>query len=300
MNKNTNQRNGELLRGVFKILLEFPDGLRAQEVLKRLEKLVPPTSSEASDYPNRPGVRRFEKKVRFATVGCVKAGWLEKSKGRWTLTEQGKTAYHQFSDPENFRREIHKPYKVWADANLDEDQIEPESESEGENGPSISFEKADEQSWAEIESYVQKIDPYDFQNKLVVGLLKGMGYHVAHAARPGADGGIDIIAYPDPLGTTEPTIKVSVRRRVSQKTDVKELREFLSILHGNDVGIFVSISGFTSEAERASRTEQRRIRLVDLEKLFDLWVEHYDRIPEAERTMLPLKPVWFLAKDEQP
>lgn len=76
------------------------------------------------------------------------------------------------------------------------------------HGSSISFEKADEQAWTEIETYVQKLDPYDFQN----GLLRGMSCHVAHAAAPGADGGIDIICYPDPLGTMDPTLKVSVRR----------------------------------------------------------------------------------------
>jgi hypothetical protein len=35
-------------------------------------------------------VRRFEKIVRLATIGPVKAGWLVKSKGRWILTEDGK------------------------------------------------------------------------------------------------------------------------------------------------------------------------------------------------------------------
>ena len=112
---------------------------------------------------------------------------------------------------------------------------------------------------------------------------------------PGADGGIDIIAYPDPLGTREPTIKVSVRRRVDQKADVKDLRESLSRLHNNEVGIFISVGGFTREAERECRAEQRKIRLIDLEHFFDLWVEHYNKIPEAERKLLPIKPVWFLA-----
>ncbi len=77
----TRRRVGELQRGVFKILLDHPDGLPANEVLKLLEKLVPPTEFEKSEYPNRPGVRRFEKIVRFATIAPVKAGWFVKSKG---------------------------------------------------------------------------------------------------------------------------------------------------------------------------------------------------------------------------
>jgi len=29
--------------------------------------------------------------------------------------------------------------------------------------------------------------------------------------------------------------------------------------------------------------------------LCDLWVEHYEKIPEAQRRLLPLRPVYFLA-----
>jgi restriction system protein len=35
--------------------------------------------------------------------------------------------------------------------------------------------------------------------------------------------------------------------------------------------------------------------LLDLRRFFDLWVEHYARIPEQYRRLLPLKPVYFLA-----
>ena len=42
----TKKRVGELLRGVFEILLEHQDGLPANEVLERLEKIVPPNEFE--------------------------------------------------------------------------------------------------------------------------------------------------------------------------------------------------------------------------------------------------------------
>lgn len=70
----TTKRVGELQRGVFKILFDHREGLPANEVRERLEKIVLPTDFEKSDYPNRPGVRRFEKIVRFATIAPVKAG----------------------------------------------------------------------------------------------------------------------------------------------------------------------------------------------------------------------------------
>lgn len=109
----TTRRVGELQRGVIKILLDLPDGLPAKDVLSRLEQVVPPTEFEKSDYPKHPGIRRFEKMARFATIGPVKAGWLVKSKGRWYLTEEGIKAYNQIKDPEEFNREVRRLYLKW-------------------------------------------------------------------------------------------------------------------------------------------------------------------------------------------
>src|SRR5258708_38221318 len=101
----TRRRVGELQRGVFKILLDHPDGLPAKELLEKLESVVPPTDFEKREYPNRPGVKRFEKIVRCATIAPVKACWLIKSKGRWTVTAEGKKADEGIPDPNKIVRE---------------------------------------------------------------------------------------------------------------------------------------------------------------------------------------------------
>ena len=65
------------------------------------------------------------------------------------------------------------------------------------------------------------------------------------------------------------------------------------------MGIFVCTGGFTTAAEMEARTqEKRKITLVGLEKLFDLWVQHYESIEETERRLLPLKPVYYMAASE--
>jgi len=64
---------------------------------------------------------------------------------------------------------------------------------------------------------------------------------------------------------------------------------------------FVCAGGFTSAAEQEARTqEKRKITLLGLDRLFDLWVEHYEKISEAEKRLLPLKPVYYIAASEQP
>ena len=95
-----------------------------------------------------------------------------------------------------------------------------------------------------------------------------------------------------------PRTKVQVRRR-KDKINVEGLRSFMTLLGDQDVGIFVSTGGFTSDAESEARTqEKRKVTLLDLEKLFDLWVQHYDKVAESDKRLLPLKPVYYLAPSE--
>jgi restriction system protein len=58
---------------VFKLLLPHPEGLPAKLILEKLVETAPPTELEKTTYPRRPDVRRYEKIVRFSTIGPVKA-----------------------------------------------------------------------------------------------------------------------------------------------------------------------------------------------------------------------------------
>ena len=289
----TSKRRGEMVRKVFEILLEHPDGLRAKEVLERAEKSLTLSDFEKSTYPNRPDVRRFEKTVRFASIPHVKAGWLVKSRGRWSVTEEGRQAYRQFKEPEQFDREAVRLYRRWA-AGRPEDTA-PVEEPEGETpGAALTLEEAEEMAWTEIQQHLEHMNPYDFQ-RLVAALLRAMGYHVSWIAPPGPDRGIDILAHTDPLGSSVPRIKVQVKRHEG-KINVAGLRSFMAVLGDQDVGLFVCTGGFTSDAEEEVRTqEKRKVTLLDLEKLFDLWVKHYDKVAEEDKKLLPLRPVYYLA-----
>ncbi|MBL8823539.1 MAG: Mrr restriction system protein [Planctomycetia bacterium] len=244
------------------------------------------------------GQSRFEQIVRFATVDCVKAGWLLKHKGLWSITEEGKKAYTLYPDPETLYREAVKLYKKWkASQPGAEPTTEPETDdASSAKTASITFEQAEEQAWQEIEQYLREMNPYDFQD-LVASLLRAMGYHVSWVSPPGKDGGIDIVAWSDPLGTRPPRIKVQVKR-VGNNVNVDGLRSFMALLGDDDVGLFVTTAGFTRDAEEEARTqEKRKITLVDLEKLFDLWVEYYHKLDDDARRRFPLRPIHFLAPE---
>lgn len=156
----------------------------------------------------------------------------------------------------------------------------------------MTYEQAEEQAWQEIESYVGAMDPYEFQ-KLVADLLKAMGYYPSWISPPGRDGGLDIIAHPDPLGTRPPRIKVQVKR-TDQKINVDGVRSFLALIEEDDAGLFVATGGFTRDAEEFARMARRKIKLIDLERLFDLWVEFYSKLDEMAQERLPISPIYFI------
>jgi len=294
----TRRRTGELLRKLFEILIKNPEGLKAGIALEQLADAVTLTAYEAGNYEST-GTRRFDKIVRFATVDCSKAGWLLKQKGVWTVTEGGLQAYKTITDAEAFYREAVRLYNVWKSSQTGETTSPAEiaDDVEASSGSAtITYEQAEEQAWSEIEKHLHNMNPYDFQ-RLVADLLKAMAYHVAWISPPGKDGGVDIIAFTDPLGTKLPRIKVQVKR-VEQKIDINGLKSFLAIIGDHDVGLYVSIGGFTKDAEEFARSQERRqITLIDLDRLVDLWVEHLDKLDELARRRLPLTPIYFLAPE---
>ena len=91
----------------------------------------------------------------------------------------------------------------------------------------------------------------------------------------------------------------SVSARHQPPVGVEGLRSFLAPPGDDYVGIFVNTGGFTKDAQEEARTqEKRRVTLVDPERLFDLWVEHYDKLSDAARRRMRLRPIYFLAPAE--
>ena len=289
----TRKRLGELMRGVFAVLVDAPEPVPASQVIKLTAERFPPTPFEQEGLPKHQNIRRFDNLIRFTTLPAVKAGWLVKAKDGWTLTDDGRSTYATFTDPEALRREAERLYRAWK-----EGQPEPEVEPEAPEAHAVAaLEEAEEAAWADIRDFLGRMPPYDFQD-LVAALLKAMGYHVLWTAPPGPDRGIDMIAYTDPLGTRSPRIKVQVKRQPDSKIDAHGLRAFIGTLGSADVGIYVSAGGFTSEAEREARSEQRQVTLIDLDRLVRLWIEFTDRLANIDRQRLPLKPIYFLAPPE--
>ena len=161
----------------------------------------------------------------------------------------------------------------------------------------MPFDDIEQTALDGLEKFINSKNPYEFQD-LVAALLRGMGYHTPFVAPKGKDGGVDVVAYRDPLGTESPRIQVQIKHRDSSAT-VQEVRQLMGLLQkeGN-VGIFVSTGGFSPDARSAARSSHVHVELIDLHRFLGLWQEFYPRLSDADKSMLPLRPVYFLAVED--
>ena len=296
----TDKRLGELIQALFRILEKYPDGMKARDALAAVAATVTLTEYEAGSYESG---RRFEKIVRFATVDTVRAGWLIKNDGIWTLTGEGAKALKLYKDPLEFHKKAAQIYQCWlkdhkkSKTGLDSPIAEESDlEDESDKSVSVSYEEAKEQAQEKIDTFLHAMDAYDFQ-RLVAELLKAIGYHVTWIAPPGKDGGVDILAYTDPLGTQGPRIKVQVKQQQKAVTE-PDLKSFMANIGQHDSGIFFCTGGFTKDAEAYARSqESKRIMLVDSAKLVQLWTDNIPRLSDQAWQRLPLTPIYFLTPE---
>lgn len=286
------ERVGQMLKVVLTELKNVGGEAKAKDLIERAEPKLNLNRYEREPY-EKTGHIRWVGIVHFYSIDCVKAGYITKAGRRWHLTELGERALKK-PNKEFIESAIEK-YRAWKVTKVKRDA---ETEEAVKIMLQTAYDEAKDQAQDEIEKQISNLGPYDFQ-KLVKELLIVMGYHVPFVASPGPDGGIDIFAYKDPIGTSTPRIRVQVKHR-EQKVNAKEVRELEGLLRKEgDIGLIVSSGGFTSEAIREIRSSNKHIETMDLSRLISLWEQYYDNIRESGKKLLPLVKLFFLAPTEE-
>lgn len=141
-----------------------------------------------------------------------------------------------------------------------------------------------------IKDKVLKLD-WDQMQRLVAGILRGMGYRTRISPK-GSDRGRDIVASPDGLGLENPRIVVEVKHRQNSMGS-QELRSFLGGLRSGDKGLYVSTGGFSKDAKYEADRSNVPITLIDLDDLVELLMQHYENIDPDTRSLTPLVKLYW-------
>lgn len=119
---------------------------------------------------------------------------------------------------------------------------------------------------------LKTIDAYYFE-KVVLILLKKMGYGEFVETRKSGDGGIDGIINEDKLGLDK--IYIQAKRFTENKVREKDIRNFIGAMSGDtNKGVFVTTSLFDKGAEEKAKNAHHKIILINGNKLVDLMHEY--------------------------
>lgn len=283
----------------FKILKDAGGELPGREVLDRMRHSLTFNDWEKQTY-EKTGYIRWEAIFHFYTVDCAKAGYLRKSKGIWYLTKEGEDAIKK--GPVGLLESASSAYKKWATDKKNKAQelsdISGDIEEEPEILQKANLEQLEEQAIAGIKEHILTKNPYEFQD-IVAALLRAMGYHTPFISPKGKDGGIDIIAYQDPLGVQTPRIKVQVKHYPENPISAESIRSLKGLVNsGEEVGLFVTSGRFSNEAERFAREANVHIKLINGEEFISLWQEFYNKMPDEDKSLMPLQSIYFLGSNE--
>ena len=248
---------------------------------------------EAQKKRYQDGGLAWRNRVQFRCDHFVKAGFLKKGGGIWYLTADGEESISKGEvavtkkakdDYDEFLRRRKQKQAISAstrDSN-DSDSVIP-----------TNIEGYQSMAMKEIQKHIREMGAYEFQ-ELCAALLRGMGYYVRHVTQGGPDGGVDILAYTDPLGGKPPRIKVQVKRTADTKTGEPALRELVGLLTEGDIGVFISSAGFAKGCRNFARNTNKHLELFDLTHFITLWRKYYDNLSEKDKSRLPLQPIYFL------
>lgn len=286
-----NLRQQEAVREALLLIKQNGGQMRSGDVFAELGKTFPQSAYETEQ--TKSGNQRWENWLAFYSIDAVKSGFLIKEKGVWHITDEGEKA---LSLPiEEFATELKRGYDNWYDAHNAE---KPETEtSTNDLDNIIEIDVVQAQAANGIRNYIIGKNPYEFQD-LVAALLRAMGYYTPFIAPKGKDGGVDIIAYRDPLGTTLPRVKVQVKHYPTTSISVDVVRNLLGVIaRDGEVGIVITSGTFTNEAKREARNSHTPCRLIDIDEFIALWLQYYPSMQEEDKSLLPIIPIYFVKPD---
>lgn len=289
-----------------RILQENGGSMSSKQIFEEVAKRISFSDWEKEVYANSTHPRWYLV-MSFKSVDYVKEGYLIKKKGVWYITPEGENALKTLT-PEQmarnttdlYRKRLHSQNASNENGALQQNAAQgvAQDDTQDETKETIlNLEDLEAQAMDGIKEFIRKKNPYEFQD-LVAALLRAMDYYTPFVAPKGKDGGIDIIAYLDPLGAKTPRIKVQVKHYPDNPISAPTIRSLVGILRGGDIGLCVTSGIFSPDARREASMSKEYVKLIDGNEFITLWQQYYSKMPDEDKNLLPLKSIAFLGTNE--
>lgn len=252
------------------ILEVLKDGqiIKGRDLLRLVEeRFYSDLPDELLQQTTKSGDRLIENRIAWGKSYLKKGGLVHyPQRGFVQITDKGKSTSSENVNLDNIQSNVITFY-------------EPENKTEASKSGIAStaspqdlidsgFEKIEREVKDELLSKLKEVDPYAFE-KIILILLKKMGYGDFIETSKSGDGGIDGIINEDQLGLEK--IYIQAKRYSENKVRETDIRNFIGAMSGDTrKGIFVTTSSFDEKAKNKARDAHHTIILLDGSKLVDL------------------------------
>ena len=208
--------------------------------------------------------KSYLKMAKF--VSYPKRGFVQITEKGKQVLKKGSLSLHDLQNDQDFinHRESVKTEK---ENNIEIDRVKVEHASPQDLIDS-GFSSIEKEVKTELLEKLKELDPYYFE-KVILILLKKMGYGDFIETSKSGDGGIDGIINEDKLGLEK--IYTQAKRYNENKVREKDIRNFIGAMSGDtSKGVFITTSTFDDSAIKKAREAHHTIILIDGSKLVDL------------------------------
>jgi len=244
---------------------------KARELIEEVKtKFYSRLTDEQQKQETKSGDLLIDNRIAWGKSYLKKGGYVYfPERGHVQITEKGKNHSSDLSvkDLEN-ESTLFDFYKQEKRNSLSEDKIKISSPQDLIDE---GFNKIESDVKIELLLKLKNIDPYFFE-KVVLRLLKKMGYGEFIETAKSGDGGIDGIINEDKLGLDK--IYIQAKRFNEGKVREKDIRNFIGAMSGDtNKGVFVTTSEFDEKALEKARSAHHKIICIDGQKLVSLMHE---------------------------
>lgn len=246
-------RNGEVIKG--------------RELIRLVEeRFYSGLPQELLDQTTKSGDRLIENRIAWGKSYLKKGGLVHyPQRGFVQITDKGRSAKPESVSLNNIHENVITFYEPENRSITESAVVEDASPQDLIDS---GFERIEREVKDELLAKLKEVDPYAFE-KIILILLKKMGYGDFIETAKSGDGGIDGIINEDQLGLEK--IYIQAKRYSENKVRETDIRNFIGAMSGDThKGIFVTTSTFDEKAKSKARDAHHKIILLDGSKLVDL------------------------------
>jgi restriction system protein len=238
-----------------------------RELIKRVqEHYYSDLSEELLQQKTKSGEVLIENRIAWGKSYLKKGGLVHYPKrGMVQITEAGKKACAQGVTLRDMESNL---MDFYAEEKTKQTDTPVATEQSPQDMIDAGFSEIEAQTKSELLDRLREIDPFYFE-KVILILLKRMGYGDFTETSKSGDAGIDGIINEDKLGLEK--IYIQAKRYTDNKVRETDIRNFIGAMSGDTTkGVFVTTSSFDEKAIKKAREAHHTIILVDGERLVDL------------------------------